>query len=173
MDPGTLDLVAARIQTCSNTGLVPEGILVRSLELLRETPCSTCLVEKAHGAGSIVRNFHHRLSPIMLAHRALLAQVEPFFSEKKADEYDKLRSRIEVLRRPPKQFLGRQEYCRRLVAAAVAGSDGNGVELARVRQTCIASHAGRYCLHGPAEKAELSAAAAEVMQDREKDQMML
>lgn len=69
-----LDPVSKRIRTCLRTGFVPEGILVRSLELLRESPCSTCLVEKAHGAGSIVRNCHACLSPTMLCHWALLAQ---------------------------------------------------------------------------------------------------
>lgn len=159
-DPGGLDIVSSRIQICLQSGLIPEGVLVRSLELLRETPCSTCLVEKAHGAGSIVRNYHHRLSPTMLCHRALLAQVAPLFSKSSGDaKIQRLRERIDTLQKTPVWYTGMQEYCRRLMQEACAGCAADDPELPHVRSKVIASHADRYSRLPPLLKAELSSAA--------------
>ena len=173
-DPEGLDIASQRIQSCVTSSLVSEGKAIMSLQLLRESPCSTGLVEKAHGAGAIVRNYHKRLSPVMLAHRSLLSQAAGAFSRigEHAKE-QKLRLRIEELRCCTIRYCPTQEYCSRLIRKVCGGRRADDPQLAALRQQCIAEHAGRYAKLSAVEKARLQVAAREehrrrVMENSEK-----
>ena len=85
--------------------------------LVRDAPCSTGLVEKAHAAGALTRRLHQQYSDRRLAIHSMLVQLAPMFHKHQADlKVDALRAKLEALEakkfsdRPKDVFLG--QLCR-------------------------------------------------------------
>ena len=127
-------------------------------------------MEKAHGAGSIVKSYHLRLSPTMLAHRALLAQAAPLFSAPKAAAQEaRLHRRIDSLRAKPVRYSAMNEYCSKLITKVCAGRPVDDPELQALQANCIATHVAHYAALPMVEKRQLQQ-AAEAERDRRQDE---
>lgn len=86
------DPIARKIQILLGVGHSRQDI-VRALLLIRDAPCSTGMVEKAHAAGALTRRVHQRYSTVRLAMHSMLVQVAPLFHKTRRD------NRIDALHR--------------------------------------------------------------------------
>ena len=160
----SLDSVTARVFICADTGLVPLGDIERALCLLRETPCSTCLVEKGHGAGAVIKRYHARYNEHLLCDRALLAQAANFFSIAPLTREDRLRARIDALQTQKSFYNAKHEYLSRSMTSVEAPTEAAA---SVQRAATITDHGDLYAALTLLEKQELTEAAADERRRRD------
>lgn len=72
------------MRTLLDAGSPPEA-LIGALEVLRDTPTSTALVEEGHSSGAVLMEDHERYSEKALRVRALLLSLRPCVRLKRQD----------------------------------------------------------------------------------------
>jgi len=99
------------------SGLPRERIL-ETLEITKEVPGTTTLVEQGHAAGALLHKDHELYGEQTLADRALLLQQRPLFNDSKEDKLiARIQKRIDVLEaKMPQRLSGRAVFVKELAS---------------------------------------------------------
>ena len=94
------DVATRKLKIMPACGMA-DDVVVSTLELIRDAPCSVALCEKTHGAGSLLARAHGLYSSDKLALRSLVCSARPMFTLSKVLAKEaKLRARLDKHRAP-------------------------------------------------------------------------
>ena len=158
-----LDRTSLKIKHCMVSLGLSELFVERCFKLLRESPCSTGLVEKAHAGGSFVKNFHRRVASWTLSCRAMLTQARPLFRDLIGDfRESQLRNRLEVAQRKRIRFTARNQFCREIIGglSSLHNPFNRDTSRAQICSTAVAKHNRLFDALGRDEQNQLEIAAA-------------
>jgi hypothetical protein len=160
---GQLDFTTAKIKQCMVGGIVPVGVIVRSLTLLLQTAASTQLVEKGHAGGAIQVRQHRLQGPESLAARCFMHDAKALLSASKDQILeDRLQANVDALdlQSNAEAVKGRSAFCRELFNASSARVDGN-FKVA-VGKNSISQHQALYANVAPTLKRKYTAMARDM-----------
>jgi hypothetical protein len=160
---GQLDFTTAKIKQCMVGGIVPVGVLVRSLTLLLQTAASTQLVEKGHAGGAIQVRQHRLQGPESLAARCFMHDAKALLSVSKDQILeDRLQANVDALdlHSGAQAVLGRSAFCKELFRASSSRSDGTSTFA--LGKSCVSQHHALYANVSPALKRKYNGIAREL-----------
>ena len=158
-----LDVATRKLKIMLGCG-VTDAVVVSTLELIRDAPCSVALCEKTHGAGSLLARAHGLYSSDKLALRSLVCSARPIFTLSKVSSKEaKLRAELDK-NHALARYSARNEFCSRAILDDVNGLQCGGEKKRRSRAG-IADHNARFDAL-PMEEQRIHARAAEDVRKR-------
>lgn len=116
----------------------------KALELLKQAPCSTGLLEKGHSAGAFVRRAHRLVGSAHLELRAFLSESRALLRAKRLDSERFAQQFEECLSKAAGrvQHSARNAYCSLAISASTAraAADSDRGLGQRLSKRCISSH---------------------------------
>jgi hypothetical protein len=100
-DDATLDATSLKIRRSVVVHGIPSAYIVRSLDVLKKTPCSTNLVEQGHGSGAVIMKCHEQLGELLLRARATIHSCRTLVQQSRCQQQvGRLEKRLEQFSKP-------------------------------------------------------------------------
>lgn len=160
------DLISQKLHFCSR--FYPAETVV-ALELMREAPCSTALVEKGHSAAAFVRRAHHLVGSQTLSFSAFLSEARVLLRPTRLAAFSMQRNLGDLLSKARAvRYTARNAFCGLAISSAVAGQAGSfdAQERKRLATQCVKEHNSRFDDLAEDQKLALENLAARVRRER-------